>query len=49
MILYDKEISLMTQKENINPQLPNIVYEKYIILEILQSLNSIWAQKNKIK
>jgi hypothetical protein len=36
--LYDKEISLVAQKENINQKLKNIVYGEYIILEALQSL-----------
>ena len=40
--LYDKEISLVAQKENINPKLKNIVYEKYISLETLQSLNKFF-------
>ena len=42
MNLYDKEISLVAQKENINPKLKNIVYEKYISLETLQSLNKFF-------
>ena len=40
--LYDKEISLVAQRENINPKLPKIVYEKYINLEILQSMNKFF-------
>lgn len=43
MTLYDKEISLVAQKENINPKLPNIIYEKYITLETLQSLNKFFS------
>jgi hypothetical protein len=43
LTLYDKEISLVAQKENINPKLPNIIYEKYITLEMLQSLNKFFS------
>jgi len=43
LTLYDKEISLVSQKENINPKLPNIIYEKYITLETLQSLNKFFS------
>lgn len=43
LTLYDKEISLVAQKENINPKLPNIIYEKYITLETLQSLNKFFS------
>ena len=49
MNLYDKEISLVAQKENINPKLKNIVYEKYISLETLQSLNKFFSILDKEK
>ena len=42
LTLYDKEISLVAQRESINPKLPKIVYEKYINLEILQSMNKFF-------
>ena len=41
--LYDKEISLIAQRERLNPKLPNILYEKYISLESLQSLNKFFS------
>ena len=41
--LYDKEISLTAQRERSNPKLPNILYEKYISLETLQSLNKFFS------
>ena len=43
LTLYDKEISLIAQKENISPKLPNIIYEKYISSETLQGLNKIFS------
>ena len=43
LTLYDKEISLIAQRENINPKLLNIKYEKYISLESLQSLNKFFS------
>ena len=43
LTLYDKEISLIAQKENISPKLPNIIYEKYISAETLQGLNKIFS------
>ena len=42
LTLYDKEISLVAQRESINPKLPKIVYEQYINLEILQSMNKFF-------
>ena len=41
--LYDKEISLIAQRERLNPKLPNILYEKYLSLETLQSLNKFFS------
>jgi len=41
--LYDKEISLKAQKENINSKLLNIKYEKYISLETLQGMNKLFS------
>ena len=43
LTLYDKEISLVAQRDNINPKLPNIIYEKYISAETLQGLNKIFS------
>ena len=43
LTLYDKEISLVAQRESINPKLPNIVYEKSIGLETLQSMNKFFS------
>jgi len=41
--LYDKELSLIAKKENINPKLQNIIYEQYISLETLQNLNKFFS------
>lgn len=41
--LYDKEISIIAQKKNINPKLPDIMYEAYIGLETLQSFNKFFS------
>jgi hypothetical protein len=41
--LYDKEISLIAQRERLNPKLSNILYEKYLSLETLQSLNKFFS------
>jgi len=41
--LYAKEISLIAQRERLNPKLPNILYEKYLSLETLQSLNKFFS------
>ena len=41
--LYDIEISLIAQRERLNPKLPNILYEKYLSLETLQSLNRFFS------
>ena len=43
LTLYDKEISLVAQKENINTKFLNIKYEKYINLETLQSMNKFFS------
>ena len=43
LTLYDKEISLVAQRESINPKLSNIVYEKYISLETLRSMNKFFS------
>ena len=43
LTLYDNEISLIAQRENIEHMLPKIVYEKYLSLEILQSLNKFFS------
>ena len=43
LTLYDKEISLVATKKNINPKLPDIIYETYITLETLQSFNKFFS------
>ena len=43
LTLYDNEISLIAQRENIEHMLPKIVYEKYLSLETLQSLNKFFS------
>ena len=43
LYLYDTEISLVAQRENINNKMPNILYEESISLETLQSLNKIFS------
>ena len=46
LYLYDTEISLVAQRENINNKMPNILYEESISLETLQSLNKIFSILN---
>ena len=41
--LYDKEISIIATKKNINPKLPDIIYETYISLETLQGFNKFFS------
>ena len=43
LTLYDKEISIIAKNENQNSKFPNILYEKYISLETLQSFNKFFS------
>lgn len=43
LTLYDKEISIVAKNENQNSKFPNILYEKYISLETLQSFNKFFS------